>query len=116
GPYRLGHALGSGTRPRLDTGQLGIAVIGSQEDGGKAVRGLAQWVAPRFDVGSDRAVAAGIDGETAQLEPPLRFRTRPKALRVWIAPQHPGTSPSSRMPERTRDLLREVASTAVRGP
>src|SRR5207302_5495902 len=27
--YRLGRAIGSGTRPRLDAGHLGIAVIGS---------------------------------------------------------------------------------------
>ena len=27
-PYRLGRAVGSGTRPRMDTGRLGVAVIG----------------------------------------------------------------------------------------
>jgi diacylglycerol kinase family enzyme len=114
-PYRLGHTIGSGTRPRLDAGQLGIAVIGSQEDRGAASKRLEQWVAPSFEVGSDRTVAAGIDGEAVQLEPPLRFRTRPKALRALIAPQHPGASPSARMPEGSWDLIRAIASTAVRG-
>src|SRR5262249_45513054 len=28
-PYRLGHAIASGTRPRLDMGVLGIAVVGA---------------------------------------------------------------------------------------
>ena len=28
-PYRLGSALGSGTRPRMDAGLLGVAVVGS---------------------------------------------------------------------------------------
>ena len=26
-PYRLGHAVGSGTRPRIDAGRLGVAVV-----------------------------------------------------------------------------------------
>ena len=26
-PYRLGHAVGSGTRPRMDAGRLAVAVV-----------------------------------------------------------------------------------------
>ncbi len=114
-PYRLGHAIGSGTRPRLDAGQLGIAVIGSHGSEGEAAKHVREWTAPSFEVGSDRSVAAGIDGEAVQLDPPLRFRTRPKALRVRIAPQHPGASPSSRMPAGAWDAVRAVASVAVHG-
>ena len=33
------------------------------------------------------------------LDPPLRFRSRPRALRVRIAPQHPGASPSAIEPD-----------------
>ena len=40
----------------------------------------------------------GIDGEAVILEPPLRFRIRPAALRVRIARSHPGASPSADIP------------------
>jgi diacylglycerol kinase family enzyme len=111
--YRLGRAIGSGTRPRLDAGQLGITVIGSHGDDGGVTRRVQEWVAPSFEVGSDRAVAAGIDGEAVQLDPPLRFRTRPAALRVRIAPQHPGASPSARMPAGVWDAFRDLVRVAV---
>ena len=114
-PYRLGRALGSGTRPDLDTGQLGIAVIGSDDGHGHASKRIEEWAAPSFEIGSDRTVAAGIDGEAVQLEPPLRFQTLPKALRVQITPQHPGTSPSSRMPAGAWEGFRAVARAAVHG-
>lgn len=37
---------------------------------------VEEWTAPAFEVQSDRIIAAGIDGEAVQLEPPLRFRSR----------------------------------------
>ena len=40
---------------------------------------------PDFEVDSDHAVPAGIDGEAVKLDPPLRFRIRPGVLRVRIA-------------------------------
>ena len=97
-PYRLGRALGSGTRPRLDAGMLGIAVVGASDTSGQRARGIEEWSAPTFEVLSEQPVAAGIDGEAARLDPPLRFVTRPRVLRVRIAPQHPGASPSAAMP------------------
>jgi hypothetical protein len=115
GPHRLGRVLGSGTRPRLDTGQLGITVIGSHDRGGEAVKRIQEWTAPSFEVASDRVAAAGIDGEAVKLDPPLRFRTRPAALRVRIAPQHPGASPSARMPAGPWDGIRAVARAAAFG-
>ena len=108
--YRLGRVLGSGTRPRLDAGVLGITVAGQH-----ARAHIAEWSAETFEVRSDGPVAAGIDGEAAKLDPPLRFRTRPQALRVRIAPQHPGASPSATMPEGAWDGIRAVISTAVHG-
>jgi diacylglycerol kinase family enzyme len=37
-PYRLGRAVGSGTRPRIDTGQLGVAVVrAGGEDGAPGI-------------------------------------------------------------------------------
>jgi diacylglycerol kinase family enzyme len=114
-PYRLGHAVGSGTRPRLDTGQLGIAVIGAHEDRGEHGRRIEEWAANSFEVQSERQVAAGIDGEAVLLDPPLRFRTRPHALRVLIAPQHPGASPSARMPTGPWAGIRGLARAATVG-
>jgi hypothetical protein len=64
-------------------------------------------------VRSGRPVPAGIDGEAVVLEAPLRFHTRPAALRVRIAPQHPGASPSAAEPDRVRDALRALARLAA---
>jgi diacylglycerol kinase family enzyme len=102
-PYRLGRALHSGTRPRLDGGRLGIAVLGpfgARRRGGERVSLTKQeWSEETFEVSSGTPVPAGIDGEAVVLDPPLRFETVPGALRVLIAPQHPGASPSAQMPE-----------------
>ena len=113
-PYRLGRVLGSGTRPRLDDGVLGITALqaGVAGDGGKRTQ---EWAAPAFEVDSDQPIAAGIDGEAARLDPPLRFRSRPQALRVRIAPQHPGVSPSAAMPADAWAGFVSVARVAVRG-
>jgi diacylglycerol kinase family enzyme len=43
-------------------------------------------------------VHAGVDGEAADLSPPLRFAIRPAALRVRISSRHPGASPSGLLP------------------
>jgi diacylglycerol kinase family enzyme len=113
-PYRLGRAIASGTRPRLDAGVLGITVLaaGAARNGEKHVQ---QWTAPSFEVSSDEPIAAGIDGEALKLDSPLRFRTRPRALRVRIAPQHPGASPSANMPESPWDAIRALTHIAVHG-
>ena len=113
-PYRLGRAIASGTRPRLDSGVLGIAVLGADAAAG-GQRRVQQWSAPSFELSSDGPVAAGIDGEALKLEPPLRFRTRPRTLRVLIAPQHPGASPSADIPGSPWDAIRAVANVALRG-
>jgi hypothetical protein len=103
--YRLGRAVGSGTRPRIDDGMLGITVVADPGGGPErlAQRPWREWSAPAFEVDSDQAVPAGIDGEAVRLDPPLSFRIRPSVLRVRIAPQHPGASPSAAIPERFWD-------------
>ncbi len=102
--YRLGRLLGSGTRPRLDRGVLGIAVLGPARPGadrnsGEAAAGIAQWTAASFEVRCEAPVPAGIDGEATVLEPPLKFVIRPGVLRVRIARSHPGASPSAIEPD-----------------
>jgi diacylglycerol kinase family enzyme len=117
--YRLGRALGSGTRPRLNTGTLGITVLGHTTSGvdGSAKRKLTmrQWTTPEFEIEAEGSVPAGIDGEAVQLEPPLRFTIRPRALRVRVAPSHPGASPSALEPEKPWHLLRTLARFAFHG-
>jgi diacylglycerol kinase family enzyme len=94
-PYALDRPLARGTRPALDSGQLGIIVLDAPGDSPR-VPGRA-WSAPRLEVNAPAPVHAGIDGEAADLEPPLRFASRPASLRVRISPRHPGASPSARL-------------------
>ena len=104
--YRLGRAVGSGTRPAIDDGLLGIAIAGAPtgrgERGRAPQRPVRQWSAPTFEVRADQPVPAGIDGEALRLDPPLRFSIRSLVLRVRIAPQHPGASPSALLARRLR--------------
>jgi diacylglycerol kinase family enzyme len=113
--YRVGRAVGSGTRPRIDDGKLGITVVGAPRRGSPrlAQRPWREWSAPVFEVDSDHPVPAGIDGEAVTLEPPLRFQIRPHALRVRIARQHPGASPSAAIPERFWEGVRELVRIAA---
>ena len=115
--YRLGRAVGSGTRPRIDDGLLGITVVGRPTGGGEsgrsAQRPWREWSAPTFEVDSDQPVAAGIDGEALVLDAPLHFRIRPGVLRVRIARKHPGASPSAMAPEGVWAGLLELVRIAL---
>ena len=111
--YLLGKPIGSGTRPRIDDAQLGITVI--EQPGGRKGRPWREWSAEEFEVRSSATVPVGVDGETLQLEPPLRFKIRPGVLRVRIAQAHPGASPSAAQPTSVPDTLRQLASIAFAG-
>jgi diacylglycerol kinase family enzyme len=100
-PYRLEAALGAGTRPRLDQGVLGVAVVGAP---GKEAE-LSTWATPSFEIESQAPVPAGVDGEALVFDPPLRFRARPGALRCRIARHHAGASPAALMPARAWDTI-----------
>jgi diacylglycerol kinase family enzyme len=118
--YRLGRAVGSGTRPRIDDGLLGVTVIGQPKGGGESGRRLQRplraWSAPTFEVDADQPIAAGIDGEALRLDPPLNFVIRPGVLRVRIARQHPGASPSALIPEGLRAAVAELTRIALGRP
>ena len=94
-PYALDRPLARGTRPALDSGQLGIVVLDAPGDSPRPP-GRA-WSAPRLEVNAPAPVHAGVDGEAVDLEPPLRFASRPASLRVRICSRHPGASPSARL-------------------
>jgi diacylglycerol kinase family enzyme len=112
-PYRLGRLVGSGTRPRLDTGRLGVAVMWPN----RGVRAplLKLWSMPTVEVDGDGKVPAGIDGEAAMLDPPVRFAMRPAALRVRIAAEHPGGSPSAAFPAGGVAFLGALIAIALTG-
>ena len=96
----------------MDGGVLGITVLGAldTDSGRRSIR--SEWAQPEFVVESDGDIPVGIDGEALTLQSPLVFRIRPGALRVRIAPHHPGASPSSALPTGLRDGIRRLASIA----
>jgi hypothetical protein len=115
--YRLGRAVGSGTRPRIDDGRLGITIAGvpaGHGHGGRLPqRPWREWTAHDFEVRADHPVPAGIDGEAVELDPPLHFRSRAGVLRVRIARRHPGASPSARLPESLGQAVGALARLAA---
>lgn len=115
--YRLGAAIGPGTRPRLDEGVLGLAAATGAAGPGPVPVGLKlrQWRRPSFTVDADRPVAAGIDGEAVTLAPPIRFASMPRALTVRIAAGHPGASPSTEVPRGLGRAVAKLARIAIDG-
>ena len=83
--YRLGRAVGSGTRPRIDDGLLGITVIGAPTGGGEGGRALQrpwrEWSAPELR-GRRRPPR------------PRRNRRRGARARPAAAVSHPARSPA----------------------
>jgi len=111
--YRLGQAIGSGTRPRLDEGVLGIVEVDLPGEA-RPRRGppWQEFAAPQLEVRAPRSVPAGIDGESVVLEAPLRFRIRAGALRARIAVAHPGASPSAAIPAEPLAAIAALARIA----
>jgi diacylglycerol kinase family enzyme len=99
-PYAVDRPLAPGTRPALDSGRLGVIVL--DEPGDSPQRPGRAWSAPHLEVSAPAPVHAGIDGEAADLSPPLRFAIRPAALRVRISSRHAGTSPPAQLSRRGR--------------
>jgi diacylglycerol kinase family enzyme len=131
--YRLERIGGFGSRPRLDGGRLSIVVVtvrsGAElaellacQSAGRlrSYRGYRDWEATSLEVRSSAPIEAGVDGEALRFDPPLRFAVEPAALRVRVAPHHPGYSPAAiaeAVQERgIRDLLRVAAGRDAGGP
>ena len=120
-PYVLDRLAGAGSRPRLDSGRLGVVAIqitGALQaaelvalDALGQIRrfdGWSEWTAEHFEVDSGSGVAVGIDGEAVILEPPLRFTMAPSALRVRLPPTALGLSPAALGPGLNRSAVREL--------
>ena len=94
-PYALDRTLAPGTRPRLDSGRLGVVAL--ERPASSLLPGRA-WTATSVMVDGPGPVHAGIDGEAVDLSTPLDFDILPAALRVRISARHPGVSPSGLLP------------------
>jgi diacylglycerol kinase family enzyme len=110
-PDRLGRMIAAGTRPRMDTGSLGVAVIGPT--GGAGAQLMRMWSERSVQVQADGSVPAGIDGEAAMLDAPVRFESRPRALQVRIARAHPGQSPSAELPPHAHGVVAALVRIAL---
>jgi diacylglycerol kinase family enzyme len=128
-PHQLKRLGGAGTRHRLDSGRLGILAtrIRRARDLAKLVtlgsmgqatrfRGLSQWSALEFEVRSDAPVAVGLDGEGFLIDPPLRFVSLPRALRVRMPRKATGVSPAGAAVTVTRRDFRRLLRIAVGKP
>lgn len=100
-PYDAGW-YGSGRRPRLDTGTLGViglTVRTAAQAADLALRGerstaLTEMTAHEVVVAADTdTVRAGVDGEALTLPVPVRCRVIPGALRIRVPRERPGAPP-----------------------
>ena len=80
-PYALDRPPVHGGRPTLDSGRLGVVVLGEP---GSSPSNSRAWTATSLAVRGPGPVHAGIDGEAVDLSPPLEFEVVPAALRVRI--------------------------------
>ena len=135
-PYQVRRFRGTGTRPRLDTGQLGVFAARLHGAGGVArlvtfgtigrslgsgsqhrrLSGVLQWSCLEFEVAANAPVAIGLDGESLTLDPPLRFAALPGALRVRVPRHARGVSPAAAAVPLTRRNLEALLRIAAGRP
>jgi diacylglycerol kinase family enzyme len=128
-PYQLRRFRGAGTRPHLDTGQLGI--FATRARGAAQVAKLVtlgtiaqhrrfgtvrQWASLEFEVRATMPVAVGLDGEALTIYPPLRFDSLPGALRVRVPRHSAGVSPAWGTVPLTRKNLGALVRIAAGKP
>jgi diacylglycerol kinase family enzyme len=94
-PYALEPPRAPGTRPTLESGQLGIIVLDAPRTGPSPGRA---WTAARFEATASAPVHVGVDGEAVDLTPPFQFAIRPAALRVRISSTQAGARTFARLP------------------
>lgn len=101
-PYLSPDPLGGGRRPRLDRGELGVIAIrveGAAQAADLVVRGtqspgLNVLTAHRVEVTAEKAsLPVAVDGEALTLPTPVVCTLRPRALRVLVPRDRPGTPP-----------------------
>ena len=121
-------ARGMGSRPRLDTGQLGVVSLVLGKEGGAAAflaalatghpdrfGGFMTWATPTIEVTSGASIELGLDGETMVMDSPLRFSMRPQPVRVRLPHHAIGYSPAARS-IGWRESLRDLWGVVVGHP
>ncbi|MFF5970503.1 diacylglycerol/lipid kinase family protein [Streptomyces sp. NPDC012769] len=112
-PYDASDPLGAGRRPRLDRGVLGVIALrveGAAQAAELAVRGaqspgLNILAARRVEVTAATAtLPVAVDGEALFLPTPVVCTLRPRALRVRVPRDRPGTVPPA-SPLRWRRIV-----------
>jgi diacylglycerol kinase family enzyme len=124
--YKLDRIGGFGSRARMDARKLGVVVVkvrtaadvaelvAAQTAGTVSrYRGWREWEADAFEVRSGAPIEAGVDGEALHFDSPLRFEILPAALRVRVAPHHPGYSPAALAESVRRGGIRRLVGVAV---
>jgi diacylglycerol kinase family enzyme len=127
--YELGRAEGFGSRRRIDAGTLGIvaarfkssndaANFAELQASGRTRRpeGWLEWSDTTFEVRSGQPVEIGIDGEALLLDPPIRFKIVPGALRVRLPRHAPGYSPAAAVPTKGWATITALLQTAAGRP
>jgi diacylglycerol kinase family enzyme len=124
-PYQVENLVRAGTRPRLDTGELGVLVARIRNAGDvteltalesvsqtQRFSGLLAWTIREFEVTSGAPLPVGLDGEALTMEPPVRFRTLPGALRVRLPRHATGLAPQAGTVALTREDLSALLQVA----
>jgi diacylglycerol kinase family enzyme len=114
-----------GSRPRLNTGRLGVVTleIGGDKEAAAFLaalatghpdrfEGLRSWSTRTFEVTSGTSIDVGLDGETREIDPPLRFSMKANALSVRLPSQAIGYSPAA-LAMGWRSATRNVWRTAL---
>jgi len=88
---------------------------GAPRGGGAGASGKrsAGVVDASLEIKARSPVPVGVDGEALVIDPPLRFSSRPAALRCRVARHHPGASPAALAPERAWTAVRALAGIAA---
>src|SRR6516162_614937 len=115
-PYQGGDIAGLSRRARLDAGTLGVVAITVNNAlqaamllRGARGQGLTTLTAGEVVVDADAPqIPVGIDGETVMMPTPVRCTIQPRALRVRVPRNRPGTRPAK--PPLDWPTLRQLAS------
>jgi diacylglycerol kinase family enzyme len=108
-PYGTKTLDAVGSRPRLDTGHLGVISLEIADDRAASAflsavaaghperyAGFASWTPDTFDVTSESPIDLGLDGESLSMEPPLHFSIREQRVRIRLPRDAIGYSPAGR--------------------
>jgi diacylglycerol kinase family enzyme len=118
----------AGTRPRLDTGMLGVDVVAytsmnelrglvAEALRGTTIRSTAyrSWKGRKVRISSkDGVVRAGVDGEAVEFPSPVEISIVPGALRVRLPKDRPG--PKIGWPRLDRRIVARLWSIVVGSP